>query len=148
MAKAKNKKTLRDDPTPFISRSYDPYSLEKRIYNLEQSGASPTPTPTSWDYSTTETDTNQKWIDGKEIYCKVLDYSSSPVALPSNTQKDFPGALPANAQIIDAIVIYGNGSWFGMASTYVTLDSGTLGINSMHGVNMYYAIIRYIKTGA
>lgn len=27
----------------------------------------------SWDYSTTEVDTGQKWIDGKTIYCRVLD---------------------------------------------------------------------------
>lgn len=48
MAKSKNKKTLRDDPTPFISRSYDPYSMEKRIYNLEQGGGvGPTPTPSN-----------------------------------------------------------------------------------------------------
>ncbi len=47
MAKSKNKKTLRDDPTPFISRSFDPYSMEKRIYNLEQGGVGPTPTTTN-----------------------------------------------------------------------------------------------------
>ena len=148
MAKSKNKKTLRDDPTPFIARSYDPYSMEKRIYNLEQGGVGPTPTPTSWDYSTTETDTNQKWIDGKEIYCKVLDYSSSPESLPANTEKTFSGVLPTNAQLVDVTVIYGNGSWFGIASPYVTLNTGTLGINSLHGVTMYYVIVKYIKTGA
>lgn len=30
----------------------------------------------SWDYSTSEVDTGQKWIDGKTIYCKVLDLGS------------------------------------------------------------------------
>lgn len=30
---------------------------------------------TSWDYSTTETDTGQKWVDGKSIYCKVMRYN-------------------------------------------------------------------------
>lgn len=30
----------------------------------------------SWDYSTTEVDTGQKWIDGKEIYSKVIDLGS------------------------------------------------------------------------
>lgn len=64
MAKSKNKKTLRDDPTPFISRSYDPYSMEKRIYNLEQGGGvGPTPTPSlSLDnYSKTVTTTSSGW---------------------------------------------------------------------------------------
>lgn len=27
----------------------------------------------SWDYSTTEVNTGQKWIDGKDIYCKVIN---------------------------------------------------------------------------
>ena len=62
MAKAKNKKTLRDDPTPFISRSYDPYSLEKRIYNLEQGGGvSPTPSISLENYSKTVTTTSSGW---------------------------------------------------------------------------------------
>lgn len=52
-------------------RNWDIFSLEKRIFNLEKNGGS-TPTPTSWDYSTDETDTHQKWTDGKEIYCKVV----------------------------------------------------------------------------
>lgn len=102
----------------------------------------------SWNYSTDETDTKQKWIDGSEIYCKVLDYSSSPEALPSNSDKTFSGVLPTNAQIIDADVIYGSATFKGIAKAYVTLANGNLGINSMHAVNMYYAIIRYIKTGA
>ena len=51
-------------------RNWDIFSLEKRIFNLEKNGGS-TPSQ-SWDYSTTETDTHQKWIDGKTIYCKVI----------------------------------------------------------------------------
>lgn len=30
----------------------------------------------SWDYSTSEVNTGQKWIDGKDIYCRVLDLGS------------------------------------------------------------------------
>lgn len=30
----------------------------------------------SWDYSTSEVDTGQKWIDGKTIYCKVINQSA------------------------------------------------------------------------
>lgn len=52
-------------------RSYDIYDIEDRVHQLELGGGS-TPEPTTWDYSTTETDTKQKWTDGKEIYCKVL----------------------------------------------------------------------------
>ena len=53
-------------------RNWDIFSLEKRIFNLEKGGGT-TPTPTTWDYSTTETDTKQKWTDGKEIYCRVIE---------------------------------------------------------------------------
>jgi hypothetical protein len=55
-----------------INRNYDIYSIEERVHNLEM-GGSPTPGGGSWDYSTEETDTHQKWIDGKEIYCKVIE---------------------------------------------------------------------------
>lgn len=42
------KKILRNDVTPKILRNYDLYSIEKRIYNLEQGGgAGPTPTPSN-----------------------------------------------------------------------------------------------------
>lgn len=149
MAKRNTKSAKSETHNIPISRSYDPYSMEQRIYNLEKnSGSTPSPTPTSWDYSTNEVDTNQKWVDGSEIYCKVLDYSSSPAALPGNSEKTFNGVLPSNAQIIDADIIYGSSSFKGIAKAYVTLANGNLGVNSMHAVNMYYAVIRYIKTEA
>lgn len=147
MARTKNTKNLRNETPVTIPRNYDIYSIEKRVHDLETGGSTPTPTPTSWDYSTDEVNTNQKWIDGNDIYCKVLDYSSSPVSLPSNSEKLINGALPTNTRIVDADIIYSNGTWTGIAKAYVTLNNGNLGINSMHAVNMYYAIIRYIKIG-
>lgn len=62
-----------------ILRNYDIFSIEERVHNLEM-GGSPTPGGGSWDYSTTETDTHQKWIDGKEIYCKVIEGTFNFVA--------------------------------------------------------------------
>lgn len=35
--------------------------------------------PTGYDFSTDEVDTGQKWIDGKSIYCKVIDDQSVTV---------------------------------------------------------------------
>lgn len=55
-----------------ILRNYDIFSIEERVHNLESGGA-PTPGGGSWDYSTEETDTHQKWIDGKTIYCRVIE---------------------------------------------------------------------------
>jgi len=100
----------------------------------------------SWDYSTTETDTGQKWIDGKTIYCKVLDFSDSPVALPSNNQRDFPNAMETNERIVDGHVIYGSDIFKGMCPAFMTTDNqGTLGVNSFHAVNAYQIIVKYIK---
>ena len=144
----KKTKNAKNVPPATIPRNYDIYSIEKRVHDLETGGSTPTPTPSSWDYSTTETNTNQKWIDGTDIYCRVLDYSSNPVALPANSEKLINGALPTNTRIVDTDIIYSNGTWTGIAKAYVTLNNGNLGINSMHAVNMYYAIIRYTKTGA
>lgn len=63
-------------------RSYDIFDIEERVHALELGGGdTPTPGGGSWDYSTTETDTHQKWIDGKTIYCKVIGGS---ITFPSN----------------------------------------------------------------
>lgn len=40
----------------------------------------------SWDYSTTEVDTGQKWIDGKTIYSRVIEFSN-PISLPLSWTK-------------------------------------------------------------
>lgn len=55
-------------------RSYDIYDIEERVHALELGGGdTPTPGGGSWDYSTDEVDTKQKWTDGKEIFCKVIN---------------------------------------------------------------------------
>lgn len=53
-------------------RSYDIYDIEERVHALELGGL-PTPGGGSWDYSTDEVSTGQKWINGKDIYCKVFN---------------------------------------------------------------------------
>lgn len=114
---AKNKKTLRDDPAPFISRSYDLFSMEKRIYNLEKGGGG-TPTPSSsWDYSTTETNTNQKWIDGKDIYCKVFVFDSLRLINQASSYVDLLNADEVRPLNIDRLI---DVTSFGMYDTYNT----------------------------
>lgn len=39
------------------------------------------------DYSTTEQNTGRKWIDGKDIYSKVIDFESN-ITIPNNTLYD------------------------------------------------------------
>ena len=58
----------------------------------------------SWDYSTTETDTGQKWIDGKEIYCKVV-VPTTPVSYTKQTWAEI-GTLEGVEAIIKTNVIY------------------------------------------
>lgn len=86
------------------NRSYDPYIMEERITALENAGSTPAPEPTSWDYSTTETDTKQKWIDGKEIYCKVVA-PATPVSYTKQTWAEI-GTLEGVEAIIKTNVIY------------------------------------------
>lgn len=52
-------------------RSYDIFDIEERVHALELGGGSPS--GGSWDYSTTETATGQKWINEKDIYCRVFN---------------------------------------------------------------------------
>ena len=54
----------------------DLVSLDTRVDALEVTAPR--------DYSTTETATGQKWIDGKDIYCKVYDNITVPS--PASTQ--------------------------------------------------------------
>lgn len=57
-------------------RSYDIYDIEERVHALEL-GGTPTPGGGSWDYSTEAVNTGQKWIDGKDIYCKTFVFESA-----------------------------------------------------------------------
>lgn len=64
-------------------RSYDIYDIEERVHALELGGG--TSGGGSWDYSTDEVNTGQKWIDGKEIYCKVTNNLSINLSDWTNT---------------------------------------------------------------
>ena len=59
----------------------------------------------SWDYSTSEVDTGQKWYDGRHIYCRVFENTSS---LPSNTWVSTGDSLPAGSSGISCECICGN----------------------------------------
>ena len=72
----------------------------------------------SWDYSTNETDTKQKWIDGKEIYCKVINgtfnfTANTPVSIVEK------GDLET---LVDCRII----AYSGVASPQVYFDSNVV----------------------
>lgn len=54
-----------------------PYKQDKLIagnnINIDANNVISASGGSSWDYSTSEVNTGQKWIDGKDIYCKVIN---------------------------------------------------------------------------
>lgn len=68
-----------------MSRNWDIYSIEKRVYELEKNGGgSPSPTPSSGDvYSTDETEIGT--FLGEKLYRKVLTGSLSAITADTGT---------------------------------------------------------------
>lgn len=56
-------------------RSYDIYDIEERVHNLELSGGGGGG-GSSFNFSTEETATGHKWIDGRDVYCRVKAYET------------------------------------------------------------------------
>ena len=120
-----------------ISRNYDIYAIEERVHNLEI-GGSPTPGGGSWDYSTDEVDTHQKWTDGKEIYCKVV-----------NGTFNFTVGTPVNIierGNIESIVDFRIFSDTGVASAQAYFDSNIVKGFHFAQFNATSVILYYTKT--
>ena len=64
---------------------------------------------TRGDYSTAEVDTGRKWIDGKTIYKKTINFG----ALPNNTSKSVAHGITGITYVIDAKGFADNGSMGG-----------------------------------
>lgn len=126
-------------------RNYDIYSIEQRVYELEK-GATPTPGGGSWDYSTDEVDTKQKWIDGKEIYCKVIE---GTFAFPSNLNPVTVGTMSDLSTIIDVAAVSTQGESSSASCTSAIMcyvDNGVLKAISFGQFNASAIILRYTKT--
>lgn len=61
----------------------------------------------SWDYSTSEVNTGQKWINGHDIYCKVIMLNNR-ISVSSN-YSTIVGNIPDIEYLIDAICYDNNG---------------------------------------
>lgn len=122
------------------NRSYDPYIMEERITALENAGSTPAPEPTSWDYSTTETDTKQKWTDGKEIYCRVI---TGTFNFRANTELTILDDIGNIDKIIDFKALETNG---GFASPLVYKSGTKLNSYFYAQMNSTAVIIFYTKT--
>lgn len=57
------------------------------------------------DYRLIEHKTRQQWIDGRDVYCKVIDLSSNPVALTHDTWVSTGASASGIDFLIDANVI-------------------------------------------
>lgn len=78
-------------------------ALQEQVDELAEEVAEIMP----FDYSTTEKKTGQKWIDGKDIYCKVVEFGT----LPNNTTKSVSSGL-SNVNIIKIDTItYGSNAF-------------------------------------
>lgn len=122
-------------------RSYDIYDIEERVHALELGGGdTPTPGGGSWDYSTDEVDTNQKWTDGKEIYCKVITGTFNfTVGTPVNIV-----AKGEIESIIDCRIF----SDVGIASPQAYIDSDVVKGFHFATFNATKAILYYTKATA
>lgn len=129
-------------------RSYDIFDIEERVHALELGGS--TPSGGSWDYSTDEVDTNQKWTDEKEIYCKVI-VPAETTALSKNEWTLF--AL-SNASEIDKLIevklnyidTVGTGNLGGDANCLIQqVANGFVYYNTIATGNIDFVIIKYTK---
>lgn len=64
---------------------------------------------TRGDYSTAEVDTGRKWIDGKTIYKKTINFG----VLPNNTVKSVAHGITGITYVIDAKGFADNGNMGG-----------------------------------
>ena len=72
-------------------------------------------------YSTSEQNTGCKWIDGKKIYKKTIDFG----ALPNATVKNVNHGVANIAQVvkIDGVVSWGHNTWSPIPLVYKSTDS-------------------------
>ena len=73
------------------------------------------------DYSTSEQDTGCKWIDGKKIYKKTIDFGALPNASIKNV--DHGVANIARVVKIDGIISFGSNTWSNIPLVYQGADS-------------------------
>ena len=150
MAK-KNTKNLRDVQSKIL-RSYDIYSLEKRIYDLENGGA-PTPAGGGDKYSESEIEIGT-WIDDSKVYRKVL-HNTSISTMTIGTTYDIANVSALNIgkliRVSTMLLTASTSSSIGLdnASCWIA-DDGTLKIKasatSWSNITNIYVIIDYVKT--
>lgn len=110
--------------------------VQEQINDIEAS------MPVAWDYSTTEVDTGQKWVDGKEIYCKV--FTGLSATLVANNLVVSGADITSASEIISCTCIDQEGSIIAVSVYNV---SGDLKLFAYQSGNVITKIILfYTKT--
>jgi len=96
-------------------------------------------------YSTTEHKTGRKWIDGKDIYERIIDYTGSL----SSTATILSSGIEYISNIVDARCIADNGVE-GVSPITVWLDGTDLKGRALGNFSsqLLHIVIQYTKTGA
>lgn len=90
-------------------------------------------------YSETEVNTGQKWIDGKEIYMKVISGTVPAIEASSNITVD---ELTSDINLIDGVTIFISGDVVSLNRFYLTFTKGTH-ILRANGVTVAFASSPY-----
>lgn len=102
------------------------------------------------DYSTTEQSTGIKWIDGKDVYKKVVMFEN-PLTIAANSWTTTGISSVGISQIISGILLSGAGSGSGFYATGMSISGGTSGneievYNYRSQLSCDGIIIEYTKT--
>ena len=96
-------------------------------------------------YSETEVNTGKKWIDGKDVYCKVL-YNQFPVITTTSNQAI--GTLTYDSVIDVGFIVTNNSGFFGRLNNNISISSGNItvsGVSATYSEYYYISIIYYTK---
>lgn len=128
------KKILRNEDTPKIIRNFDPYSMEQRIYNLEQGGSGPTPSISLENYSKTVTTTGSGWWVVQDKDGVDLD-PTKHVLVSIFYEKTNEGE--ANADYVTCETLILNGKFY-MRFVTMLQTSGPVQTSATHKVHVTY----------
>lgn len=118
--------------------------------NIDSESGVVNATSQTWNYSTSEVKTGQKWIDGKNIYCKVISLGNLPA---SSEKKVSAGVSGASVIMIDGY--YNTGTTISNLFNIVALsnfvydatsDDVIINVSSDLSSVTAFAILYYTKT--
>ena len=113
--------------------------------NVSEDGTISVPSYVPPAYSTNEVATGRKWIDGKDIYEKIINYNGAL----SNTATTLATGIDYMSNIIDAACIADNGTE-GISPITLWIDGTDLKGRTVGNFSsqLLHIVIQYTKAGA